>query len=55
MNSVAVFEALRGMLATNTKVQQIASTLPMEDQQLLQTVAQYKDEELPKPSDIPIA
>jgi hypothetical protein len=55
MNTVHVFEALRTLLATNTRIQQIASTLPAEDQQLLQNVSQIKDEELPPPPPVPIA
>lgn len=50
MNSVPVFDALRNLLAGNQRVQQIASTLPAQDQQLLQTVSQFKDEELSPPS-----
>lgn len=49
MNSMPVFENLRGLLGSNVRVQQIASSLPAEDQQLLQSIAQNKDEELPPP------
>ncbi|PWN34353.1 ARM repeat-containing protein [Meira miltonrushii] len=57
MNQVPVFEGLRTLLANNPRVQQIASSLPSEDQQLLQNVSQFKDEELPLPpnADIPVA
>jgi importin-7 len=57
MNQVPVFEGLRSLLANNPRVQQIAASLPSEDQQLLQNVSQFKDEELPPPpnADIPVA
>jgi hypothetical protein len=55
MNSIPVFDGLRNLVATSAKFQQVASSLPAEDQQLLQTVSQFKDEELPLPSSIPIA
>lgn len=55
MNSVPVFDGLRNLLATSQKFQQVASSLPAQDQQLLQTVSQFKDEELPLPSSVPIA
>lgn len=54
MNSIAVFDNLRNLLATSQKFQQVASSLPSQDQQLLQTVSQFKDEELPLPGSVPI-
>ncbi|UZJ56806.1 hypothetical protein CBS101457_006126 [Exobasidium rhododendri] len=55
MNSIPVFDGLRNLLANSAKFQQVASSLPPQDQQLLQTVSQFKDEEVPLPSSIPLA
>ena len=55
MNTVPVFDGLRSLLASSQKFQQVTASLPAEDQQLLQSVSQFKDEELPLPSSIPVA